>query len=81
MERKKFAKNQSYRSTCWFTGGVQSFLVVDRDDTSVLFNVSHMESDGLYQTEERFDVRKDSDGNEYVVLYVYEGHENVICAA
>lgn len=80
MGKKKFKKNQKYSSTYYFTGSIQSFLVIDRKDAVVLFSVSSMESDGLYQTEKHFNIKEDGDGNEYVELYTYGEHKKLMYA-
>lgn len=78
---KKFNIGEEYESVCWFTGGVGYYTVKAKDDESVTFSIGRHELDGDHQCEdETYELKYDDDGNEYVVLYEYGGHENRIRA-
>jgi hypothetical protein len=80
-EPKQFEVGQKYESVCWFTGGIGLYTVKAKDNKSVTFGVGHHELDGDYEGEdETYKLKHDDNGNEYVVLYEYGGHENCIRA-
>lgn len=80
-QAKRFEVGQEYESVCWFTGGVGYYTVKAKDDKSVTFSIGRHELDGDHQCEdETYKLNHDDNGNEYIVLYEYGGHENCIRA-
>lgn len=80
-EPKRFEVGQEYESVCWFTAGVGLYTVKAKDTDSVTFSIGRHELDGDHECEdETYKLKHDDNGNEYIVLYEYGGHENCIRA-
>ena len=80
-ELKRFEVGQRYELVCWFTGGVGNYTVKAKDDEYITFSIGRHELDGDHECEdEKYQLKYDDDGNEYIVLYEYCGHENNIRA-
>lgn len=78
---KRFEIGNKYNSICWFTGGISEYTVANRTDSTVTLKPFRIELDGNHDCEsETYDLHTDENGNEYIVLYSYHGHENRICA-
>ena len=80
-EPKRFEVGQEYEKVCWFTAGVGYYTVKARDDKSVTFTIGRHELDGDHDCEdETYKLKLDENGNEYITLFEYGGHENNIRA-
>lgn len=70
---KVFAVGQRYEWTSWFTGGVSYLTVKEIKNSKLTFSEYRMEIDGEYEIEESFDIAKDENGDEYIVMCEYRG--------
>lgn len=77
---KTFQRGQEYIHTDWFTGGICNYKVKSRTDTAVVFIADREELDGHFVDTEEHKILLDADGNEYVLLFEYEGVKCVIQA-
>jgi hypothetical protein len=64
-----------FESTCIFTGGSHEYKVVSRTDTELKCESFYCEMDGIHKVTEAFEIHKDEDGREYIVLWEYKGEQ------
>jgi hypothetical protein len=75
-----FKPLQTYRANDWFTGGTQVYKVTSVNERQVTFRIISSELDGESDRRETYDIRKDENGFNYVLLYEYKGYENRLYA-
>ena len=75
MNTIKFLPGQRYIVTDWFTGGRAVYTVEETGGGKVTFTLSGIELDGEYTGRETFNIKRDPDGSESVLLYEYKGYE------
>jgi len=77
---KKFAVGQQYGMTDWFTGASLDITVKAVKNGKATFKVVRHEMDGTHSGKETFDIVNDDEGNEQVVMFVYNGNKCTITA-
>lgn len=70
-----FKENDTFTSTCIFTGGRHNYKVVSRTETVLHCEGIYHELDGIHKVPEDFEIHKDENGREYIVLWTYKGEE------
>lgn len=76
MMSKQFIIGNTYYNTCWFTGGITTYVCISRTDSEVSFAPTYHEIDGIHKgNPETFPLCSD-DTMEYVVVQTYKGEEN-----
>ena len=70
-----FKSGHKFVTTCIFTGGCHMYEVVSRTETVLHCERVYYEIDGTHKGTEDFDIHKDEDGKEYIVLWRYKGEE------
>lgn len=80
-ETVRFRIGETYGSVDWFTGGTGFYTVTDRDRDTLVLKEAHDEADGFHQCEgdSSYSIHEE-DGEEYIVLGSYHGHEDRIYA-
>lgn len=70
-----FKINDTFESTCIFTGGSHEYKVISRTETVLHCERIYYEIDGTHKGIENFEIHKDENGKEYIVLWTYRGEE------
>lgn len=68
-----FKIGQEYEWVNWFTGGVSYLTVKKIKNSKLTFSEYRREIDGEYEKEELFNIAKDENGDEYIVMCEYRG--------
>ena len=75
---KKFVVGQKYSYCSWITGG-QIFYEVDSiKSDKVKLKTTDYELDGTHNRFEEYEIQRNEDGDEFIVLFTYKGEDCVI---
>ena len=68
-----FKVGYEFTSTCIFTGGHHNYKVVSRTEKELKCEGIYNEVDGIHKVNETFEIFKDDNGIEYIVVWEYHG--------
>lgn len=72
-----FKVNDIFKSVCIFTGGSHMYKVISRTKTTLQCERIYYEMDGIHKGTEDFEIHKDENGREYIVLWEYKDHKGI----
>lgn len=75
----KFKVGDKFETTCIFTGGSHDYEVSAIKDNILCCKASYEELDGTHEVTEEFEIHEEN-GNEYIVLWEYNGHRGIYYA-
>lgn len=70
-----FEVGYEFNSTCIFTGGSHMYKVISRTENILSCERIYYEIDGTHKGTEDFEIHKDENGKEYIILWTYKGEE------
>ena len=70
-----FKPNDTFTSTCIFTGGSHNYKVISRTENVLHCERVYYEIDGTHKGTEDFEIHKDENGREYIILWSYKDAE------
>ena len=76
----KFKVNDTFTSTCIFTGGSHMYKVISRTENTLHCKRIYHEIDGTHKGTEDFEIYTDESGREYIILWVYKDHRGIYFA-
>jgi len=78
--KSRFRAGQVYDFMDWFTGGISRRKILSVNDNKVVYQLEQRELDGSFIKEETSEIKTDTNGEEYLFIYEYEGNEARIYA-
>ena len=77
MQNAKFKIGDTFTSTCIFTGGIHKYIVkaIVQEKKNLVCHSIYNELDGTHELTDTFRIHEDKQGNEYIVLWEYNGEE------
>ena len=78
--KSRFRAGQQYDFTDWFTGGISRRKILSVEDGKVIYELECKEPDGVFIKTETSEIKTDTNGDEYLFIYEYEGNEARIYA-
>ena len=76
----EFKVGMSIDSTDIFTGGSHHSVITERKGNRLKCEAQYFEPDGVHKVKEEYEVFKDDNGNEYIILWEYKGEQGILRA-